>query len=61
MGLYSKIEDQLPEMFSIFELMNILGIDASKVRDARNLLKQFFIEGYVERVSKNMYKKRTNE
>jgi len=51
----------LPKQFSIFQLMNILGIDALEVRKVRNLLKQFHIQGYVKRVSKNMYQKVENE
>ncbi|MFX1315144.1 MAG: hypothetical protein ACFE9T_04725 [Promethearchaeota archaeon] len=55
MGLYNKIKDNLPKQFSIFQLMGILGIDAVQVRKVRNLLKQFYLQGYVKRISKNMY------
>jgi hypothetical protein len=61
MGLYKKIEDKLPKEFSIFQLMGLLGIDASEVREARNLLKEFHREGYIKRLSKNMYKKVNRE
>jgi hypothetical protein len=61
MGLYKKIEDKLPKEFSIFQLMGLLGIDASEVREARNLLKEFHHEGYIKRLSKNMYKKVNKE
>lgn len=37
--------------------MSILGIDAVEVRKVRNLLKQFYIQGYIKRISKNMYQK----
>jgi len=57
MGLYSNIEDKLPKQFSIFQLMSILEINASDVRKARNILKQFYLEGYIKRISKNMYEK----
>jgi DNA polymerase/3'-5' exonuclease PolX len=57
MGLYNNIQDNLPQQFSIFQLMAILGIDASEVRLARNLLKQFYQAGYIKRVGKNMYQK----
>ncbi len=57
MGLYKKIESELSESFSIFQLMAILGINASEVRLARNLLKQFYQEGYIKRIGKNMYQK----
>lgn len=57
LGLYNNIKDKLMEQFSIFQLMSVLEINANEVRKARNLLKQFFLEGYVKRISKNMYKK----
>jgi hypothetical protein len=37
--------------------MSVLGIDASEVRKVRNLLKQFVLQGYIKRLSKNMYQK----
>ncbi|MHA1659085.1 MAG: hypothetical protein ACTSUT_08200 [Promethearchaeota archaeon] len=60
MPLYNNIKDKLPKQFSIFQLMGILGIDSIEVRNARNLLKQFYIEGYIKRISKNMYQKIEN-
>ena len=57
MGLYNNIKDNLPIQFSIFQLMSVLGIDASQVRKVRNLLKQFYMQGYIKRLSKNMYQK----
>ena len=57
MGLYKNIQDKLQKQFSIFQLMSVLEIDASEVREARNLLKQFYLEGYIKRLSKNMYQK----
>ena len=57
MGLYNNIKEKLSKQFSIFQFMGILGIDALDVRRARNILKQFYIEGYIKRVSKNMYEK----
>ncbi len=57
MGLYNKIQAELLPQFSIFQFMSVLGIDASDVRYARNLLKQFSLKGYIKRLSKNMYKK----
>jgi len=50
-------KDKLPYQFSIFQLMSVLEIDASEVREARNLLKEFYLEGYIKRLSKNMYQK----
>ena len=61
MGLYNKVEDELTQKFSIFQFMSILGINATEVRYARNLLKQFSINGYVKRISKNMYEKTAKE
>ena len=58
MGLYNNIKDKLPNQFSIFQLMSILGIDAPEVRKARNILKQFYLHGYIKRLSKNMYQKK---
>jgi hypothetical protein len=57
LGLFNNIKDDLPEEFSIFQIMSVLGINASEVRKVRNLLKQFSIQGYISRISKNMYKK----
>ena len=57
MGLYNNIKDKIPSQFSIFQMMSVLDIDASEVRKARNLLKQFYLEGYIKRLSKNMYQK----
>ena len=55
MGLFNTIKEDLPKQFSIFQLMSILGIDAFEERKVRNLLKQFYLQGYVKRISKNMY------
>lgn len=57
MGLYNNVKDNLPKKFSIFQLMSVLGIDALDVRKARNLLKQFYLQGFIKRISKNMYEK----
>ncbi|TFF85347.1 MAG: hypothetical protein EU518_01315 [Promethearchaeota archaeon] len=57
MGLFNNIKDKLPKQFSIFQFMTVLGIGASKVRIARNLLKQFHQKGYIKRIGKNMYEK----
>ncbi|MFX1592041.1 MAG: hypothetical protein ACFFCL_05050 [Promethearchaeota archaeon] len=59
--MYNNIKDNLPEQFSIFQLMSTLGIDALQVRKVRNLLKQFYLQGYIKRISKNMYQKIENE
>ncbi|MFX0188058.1 MAG: hypothetical protein ACFE8A_10000 [Candidatus Hodarchaeota archaeon] len=50
----------MPKQFSIFQLMSALEIDAADVRRARNMLKQFHLEGYIRRLSKNMYEKVNN-
>ena len=57
MGLYNSIKEQLPKQFSIFQLIGILGVDAQEVRKVRNLLKQFDKQGFIKRLSKNMYEK----
>ena len=57
MGVYSDIKNKLPNQFSIFQLMEILGTDANEVRKVRNLLKQFYLDGNIKRLSKNMYQK----
>ncbi len=57
MGVYNSIKEQLPKQFSIFQLIGILGVDAQEVRKVRNLLKQFHIQGFIKRLSKNMYEK----
>ena len=57
MGVYNSIKEQLPKQFSIFQLIGILGVDAQEVRKVRNLLKQFHKQGFIKRLSKNMYEK----
>ncbi|MEJ2278655.1 MAG: hypothetical protein P8Y70_13030 [Candidatus Lokiarchaeota archaeon] len=56
-GLYEKVKNKLPNEFSIFQLMSVLNVNANEVRKVRNLLKQFHQQGYIKRISKNMYKK----
>ena len=57
MGEYNSIKEELPKQFSIFQLISVLGIDTQQVRKVRNLLKQFHKQGFVKRLSKNMYEK----
>lgn len=57
LGLYNNIKDELPKQFSVFQLMSILGVDSIEVRRVRNILKQFYKQGYIRRISKNMYEK----
>jgi len=57
MGVYNTIKEELPKQFSIFQLISILGVDTQEVRKVRNLLKQFYKQGFVKRLSKNMYAK----
>jgi len=57
MGVYNNIKEQLPKQFSIFQLIGILGVDTQGVRKVRNLLKQFHKQGFIKRLSKNMYEK----
>ncbi len=57
MGLYKKASANLPDNFSIFQLMSVLEMDGSDIRECRNVLKQWFHLGYIKRISKNMYQK----
>ena len=57
MGLYNLVEQLLPDTFSIYQLMAILDMEKDDAREARNLLKQFYKRGYINRISKNMYAK----
>ena len=57
MGLYNNVKDKLSHQFSIFQLMSVLGTDAREVRKVRNVLKQFYLDGNVKRLSKNIYQK----
>ncbi len=57
MGLYTKIKDKLSKQFSFFQFMSILGIEANEAHNARNILKQFYLKGFIKRISKNMYEK----
>ncbi|MCJ7647739.1 MAG: hypothetical protein MUP85_03925 [Candidatus Lokiarchaeota archaeon] len=57
MGTYNTVKNELTNQFSIFQLMDALGIDAQEVRKIRNLLKQFYKQGFIKRISKNMYQK----
>ncbi|TFF88129.1 MAG: hypothetical protein EU550_01890 [Promethearchaeota archaeon] len=57
MGLYNNVKENLSHQFSIFQFMGIIGLEASEVRKARNILKQLYQEGYIKRLSKNMYEK----
>ena len=57
MGLYTKIEDRLPEQFSILQVMKLLQMDESDFSECRNILKQWHQQGLVKRISKNMYEK----
>jgi len=57
LGLYNNIKEKLPNQFSIFQLMSVLGTEAREVRNVRNVLKQWYSEGNIKRLSKNMYQK----
>jgi hypothetical protein len=61
MGLYNRIKDSLHNQFSIFQIFSVLGTDASEGRKVRNLLKQFVVQGYIKRISKNMYQKKESK
>ena len=57
MGLYTKIEDRLPDQFSILQVMKLLQMDENDFSECRNILKQWHQQGLIRRISKNMYKK----
>ena len=57
MGLYTKIEERLPEQFSILQVMKLLQMDETDFSECRNILKQWHQQGLIKRISKNMYKK----
>ncbi len=57
MGLYNLVEQLLPLEFSIYQFMAVLDMDREDAREARNILKQFYLRGYITRISKNMYSK----
>ncbi|MHA1871646.1 MAG: hypothetical protein ACTSXF_11905 [Promethearchaeota archaeon] len=59
MGLYAKVRDELPDEFSIFQLMAVLEMDETDFHEARNILKQWtkINGGLIKRISKNMYRK----
>jgi hypothetical protein len=57
MGTYRNVKNELPDQFSIFQLMSVLRMDAQEVRKVRNLLRQFMQKGFIKRISKNMYEK----
>ncbi len=57
MGLFNLVEQLLPHEFSIYQFMAVLDMDREDAREARNILKQFYQRGYINRISKNMYSK----
>ncbi len=57
MGLWDQIKNDLNPQFSLFRLMEVLGMDETDKREARNLLHQLFLSGKTRRISKNMYRK----
>ncbi|MFX1295829.1 MAG: hypothetical protein ACFFD2_13375 [Promethearchaeota archaeon] len=57
MGLWENIKNSLNHEFSLIQLMEILGMDEEDKREARNILNQFYKNGKIIRISKNMYRK----
>ena len=55
MGLYTLVEQLLPESFSLYQFMAVLDMEQDDAREARNILKQFYLRGLIKRNSKNMY------
>jgi len=61
MGTYQMIEKDLPEKFSFFLVASMLGIedgDTESIKALRNTMSQFCKQGYLERISHNMYEKK---
>jgi hypothetical protein len=58
MGLFNLVDQLLPNSFSIYQFMAILDMEKEDAREARNILKQFYQRGYIQRLSKNMYLKK---
>ncbi len=64
MGTYQLIEGQLPEKFSFFRVASMLGLedtDKESIKALRNTMAQFCKEGYLERISHNVYQKKKKE
>jgi hypothetical protein len=57
MGIWESLKDHLGTEFSLFQMMELLGMTEEDKREARNILKQFYSAGKVIRISKNMYRK----
>lgn len=57
MGLYALAEKKLKNTFSMFQFMEVLGMEKENAREARNILRQFYQQGLIKRVSKNLYAK----
>jgi len=57
MGLYTLVKQLLPASFSIYQFMAVLDMEKEDAREARNILKQFYLRGLISRNSKNMYQK----
>ena len=57
MGLYQSISDKLPIQFSVFQLMKCLQMNETDLSEARNILKLWYQNGFINRISKNMYTK----
>ena len=64
MGTFQMIEGQLPERFSFFRVASLLGLedtDKESIKALRNTMAQFCKEGYLERISHNVYQKKKKE
>ena len=57
MGLYQRAAKTLPQQFSIFQMMAVLGMEEADHHEARNVLKQWYLQGLVKRISNNMYER----
>ena len=60
--MWNKVKDGLKDTFSLYQFMEIIGLDQKLTKDkreARNILKQLYKAKKIYRLSKNIYKKRT--
>ncbi len=59
--MWTKVKDSLKGTFSLYQFMELLGLDRREFkdkRDARNILNQLYKSKKIYRISNNVYKKR---
>ncbi|MFX1297591.1 MAG: hypothetical protein ACFFD2_22420 [Promethearchaeota archaeon] len=61
--MWAKVKDNLKGIFSIYQFMELVGLDRKQSKDkreARNILNQLYKSKKIYRISKNVYKKRVD-